>query len=219
MFLSTAIKTSGFTWWIIWRILCYSFSSCLHHLHSPTLATAETSLVINTKICWKMWNIQHCTLYLPLCLCLFLVLCEVIISVLWSHLHLITKFLTVSLPSSGTLNNEISPPQCLKLVFMFMKTQSTNHNVPVFSKFTFTITKIFLTYINYSIHKSVCILTLFLYLLVGSTEVTDSPKFLPLLSDRGCPLAVTPIVLSTATNLFPLYFGFNANFFVLSIFK
>jgi hypothetical protein len=55
-----------------------------------------------------------------------------------------------------------------------------------------------------------------MYLLVGSTEVTDSPKFLALLSDRGCPLAETPIVLFTTIYLFPLNFGFDANFFALN---
>ena len=101
MFLSTVINTSSYTWWIIWPNLCYGYSSCLHHSHPLTLATNETSLIINTNICWRMWNIQHCTCYLPLCLCLFLVICEVTTSVLWSYVqHLIIRFLTMPLPSS-----------------------------------------------------------------------------------------------------------------------
>jgi hypothetical protein len=72
-----------------------------------------------------------------------------------------------------------------------MKPQSTNDNVPVLSKFTFTTTKIVLTNINFSIHRSACIFKSILHYFGGCTEATDSP-----LSDRGCPLSETPILFN-----------------------
>ena len=70
----------------------------------------------------------------------------------WSHYICIVIICTTSnnqIPYNASplfnsfLNIETSPPQCLKLVFLFMKTHSTNHNVPVFSKFTSPQRKLF----------------------------------------------------------------------------
>ena len=117
-----------------------------------------------------MENVVHSALHmLPVCLSL------PVPDNMWSHYICIMIICTTSnnqIPYNASplfsrfLNNEIWPPQCLKLVFLFMKSQSTNHNVLVFSKFTFTTTKIVLTNINFCIHRRACIF-IFLHLFWG----------------------------------------------------
>jgi hypothetical protein len=69
--------------------------------------------------------------------------------------------------SDGFSKNETSPPQSSQLLFfVYEATKQVYTNVPVLSKIIFTITKIALTDINLSIHRSP------VYLFAGCTEVT-----------------------------------------------
>lgn len=85
----------------------------------------------------------------------------------WSHLqHLITNILIIHLLFDKFSNKEISPAQCLQLVFLFMSQKAgLNYSVLVLSTITFTSTKIVLMCINCSLHRND------MYLFVGCTEV------------------------------------------------
>jgi hypothetical protein len=55
--------------------------------------------------------------------------------------------------------------------------------------------------------------------LFDAVRLCSTQLLSPLWSDTGCPFSETPVSFLTPTYLFPLNYGFNANFFVLVIFK
>jgi hypothetical protein len=95
-------------------------------------------------------------------------------------------------------NKEISPAQCLQLVFLFMSHKAgLNYNVLVLSTITFTSTKIVLMCINCSLHRND------MNLFVGYTEVMFVTNvFGALVRLRLSPSETTVVLLTITYHVF-----------------